>query len=377
MFPSKDDQFFNSLGTLDDVPHNVSYLGNCPNEVRDLVSIDFNWYKSSQHLRITNYLTAIYYEDYLMTSSHSKKTLALQLAQATKLSSLCAVDDGQSRSFVDIGCGDGSFLSFAKNEFDQVTGIEPSKVFADIASNAGYNVINSYVSAKEAVTDAKFDAFTSRQVFEHLEDPLDVLVGIKNMLNPGAVGLIEVPNGYKAFREARFYEFFPDHVNYYSVNSLVALATNVGFNVIECKESFGSDYLELWVRNDLDQYAWFANVVDTRNRSIKLLKEWIDQFDKKIGLWGCGAKGLCIIQKGLSKSKLECVIDSDVNKVGRYIPNTDFKVKSPEEAALLGLDAIFIMALSYSDEIKDEIRKVLPTCRTILTFDDRGNIIEI
>ena len=108
-----------------------------------------------------------------------------------------------------------------------------------------------------------------------------------------------------------------------------------------------------------------------------MLKEWIDQFDKKIGLWGCGAKGLCIIQKGLSKSKLECVIDSDVNKVGRYIPNTDFKVKSPEEAALLGLDAIFIMALSYSDEIKDEIRKVLPTCRTILTFDDRGNIIEI
>ena len=314
-----------------------------------------------------------------MTTSYSQTIQDLQAAQIAML--IKRHEKGRIRSLVEIGCGDGSFLNHAKKSISTVLGIEPSKRFSENAKKNGHEIINGFVSSTNTLTHRTFDAFASRQVFEHLSDPLDVLVGIRKMLNDGAVGLIEVPNGYRAIRGHRFYEFFPDHVNYYSVNSLVDLASQAGFNVICCGESFGGDYLELWVRNVVDIRADIKKIKECRKRVINSLGNRIlENRDKKkvTAIWGCGAKTLSIFSAGLSDVSefIYFVIDSDPNKQGFFVPNTRVKVVSPEQITGAPPDSIIVLALSYRDEIIKKIREIYPSCKEIITISNNG-VLEI
>ena len=137
-----------------------------------------------------------------------------------------------------------------------------------------------------------------------------------------------------AIWKKRFYEFFTDHLNYYSINSLVALASEAGFNVISCHETFGGDYLELWVRNDTEKLfnKCLNDLINEREEVCGNLLKKIKPLSskKKIMIFGCGAKTLSIFS-GFTENistHIDGVIDSDPNKQGLYIPNTSIQVFS-------------------------------------------------
>ena len=239
-----------------------------------------------------------------------------------------------------------------------------------------------YVSSKVPLTTEKFDSFVSRQVFEHISDPVDVFIGIRQMMSPGAVGLIEVPNGQRALRLLRFFEFFPDHANYYSVNSLVALATDAGFNVIGCHEAFGGDYLELWLRYEPAVESWFGRMVAHRERVCAALAAKVVELTaagRRVAVWGCGAKTLSILAASPVElfPRIACIIDSDPHKQGRFVPNSAIAVMSVDDAMPLNLDVIIVLALSYREEIAAAVRQRIPSCRSILTLDDHGQIADL
>jgi SAM-dependent methyltransferase len=380
-FPFHNDPEYTEHGSLDRVPANVSMLAAAPDVAMPLATIGFKLHGRSQHLAIKNFQPPSYYEDYVMTATYSAKMQSLQQSQLQKLISLHEGPAGP-RSFVEIGCGDGSFMKYARQRVSRVVGIEPSRRFAEEAMRAGFEVLVGYVGSATTLTDEKFDCFASRQVFEHLPDPCDVLAGVRRMLNRGAVGLIEVPNGQRALRLKRFFEFFPDHVNYYSVNSLVALASDAGLNVIGCHESFGGDYLELWLRNEPEMESWFEEMGLHRERVCAALTKTVSEMSaagKRVAIWGCGAKTLSILAACVDEvfPLITAIIDSDPHKHGRFVPNTHIPVIAPHEAAALNPDVVLVLALSYREEIAASARERVPACHAILTLDDFGSIVEL
>lgn len=380
-FPSPNEPDFTRCGSMNRVPENVSFLAPNADSRIPLSEIGFKWHANSQHIAIENFQPPSYYEDYVMTATYSQKMQELQRSQMEILTRLHASAAGPE-SFLEIGCGDGSFLKYARQKVCRVLGIEPSQRFAEEAERSGFEVLIGYVGSDTLLTTEKFDSFASRQVFEHLPDPVDVLTGIRRMLNPGAVGLIEVPNGHRALRLGRFFEFFPDHVNYYSVNSLVALASTVGLNVVSCNESFGGDYLELWMRNEPDIPSCFRDMSEHRERVCTALSDKVKELTKtnqRLAIWGCGAKTLSILAACPADLQQEifCVIDSDPHKHGLYVPNTNICVISPNEATQLQLEVILILALSYREEIASIVRTTIGSCNSIITLDDHGCIKQI
>lgn len=372
-------QTFEVLGKINSVPQNVSYLASGPNKEVGLTDISLLWDQSNQLTRISNFQTEEYYEDYFMTTTWSTTIQQLQAGQVQKIKRIALDRQASSNSLIEIGCGDGSFLQHAKNSFSRTLGIEPSRPFADFARSQGLEILDGYVVSGSLLTDEKFDAFVSRQVFEHLPDPLDCLNGIREMLNPGAIGLIEVPNGYRALQLGRFFEFFPDHVNYYSVNSLVALASAAGFNVISCNEAFNSDYLELWVQLPGDPKSFHAQLLSSRNALVESAREWVESNSGSRFIFGCGAKMLSIISVSpefFSKS-FHFAVDSDPNKIGKFIPNTGIEIVSIHDQRLHSCDSALIMALSYVEEISDLIRKNLPGCSSVNSFDYDGRVVSV
>jgi SAM-dependent methyltransferase len=184
-------------------------------------------------------LESTYYDDYLMSTTFSSQLtnylndLVIEFVNKYNL---------HNAHVVDIGCGDGAFmLPFAKQGIS-VVGIEPSERSRLAAQEKGLVVHAGYVSANSAIPGGPFDAFVCRQVLEHVDNIAEFLTGIRENLQPGAVGIIEVPRLEKALEDRRFYDFFPDHVNYFSLDTLSTTVSLHGFEVLESRPTMNDEY---------------------------------------------------------------------------------------------------------------------------------------
>ena len=100
---------------------------------------------------------------------------------------------------------------------------------------------------------------------------------------------------------------------------------------------------------------------------------------KRVAIWEGGAKTLSILAASPAAliSNIACIIDSDPHKQGRYVPNTSILVVGPDAGSEFNPDVVFVLALSYREEIAAAVRERMPTCSLILTLDDRGEIIKL
>jgi len=325
---------------LEDIPISISELYDMKNQTLKTSDSKIYMCTNCGHNQIENLNELNYYEDYLMQVSHSNKINVLQDQQIQKLLSYTK----KTQSLIEIGCGDGNFLSKTTKYFDYSVGYEPSLNFYNLCKQKNLEVINSYFPSID-IKNKLFDVFVSRQVFEHLENPKEILKNIYSALHERGVGLIEVPNGRKIFNDGRYYEIISDHLNYFTEKSLLRLVSDAGFEVINLKEDFGGDYLVVYVRkNSIDN----TNLGKEKEKDVKFLKE-LNNF-KKIVVWGAGAKAFNFISLVSNENTIYAYIDSDKYKVGKYLPRASKPIELPSNN-ILDADVVVIFAVSYEDEI--------------------------
>ncbi|MFC1935244.1 class I SAM-dependent methyltransferase [Chloroflexota bacterium] len=98
--------------------------------------------------------------------------------------------------FLDIGCGWGYLLKRAREEFGyEVYGLEPSNKLAEACRNQrGLKEVFQGTLEEAEYPPDYFDVVTLSDVLEHLPDPTKALAKISDMLRPGGVVFIKVPN---------------------------------------------------------------------------------------------------------------------------------------------------------------------------------------
>lgn len=294
------------------------------------------------------------YSDYLMVTSHSDYSNYYQNKLAR---GFIERFDLKGSSVVEIGCGDGSFLQILKANGINTFGIEPSKNAAALAVKRGLNVSNEYLIKKPGLKN-RFDGFVLRQVLEHISRPNNFLQDIRYLLKDNAVGLIEVPSLHKTRWYKRFFDFFPDHVAYYSNATLSAILENNGYETLDIFRAAGEEYLVAYVK--LKEKNGLKNIwVDFKafvGRLRCIIADYKKQ-NKKIAVWGAGGKGIAVLSLcSLNKDCFEFVVDSDKNKWGYYTPASHIKIVSPEN--ILKVDCVLITAMMYEKEIVRQIIKM-------------------
>ena len=96
-------------------------------------------------------------------------------------------------SVLDIGAGDGAFLSAAQGVLATSNlGIEPSIKALEKCEDQRVNITN--IAMEEFETLEKFDLITCFQTIEHLNDPRKFLQNIKKFLSPGGYFAISCHN---------------------------------------------------------------------------------------------------------------------------------------------------------------------------------------
>ncbi len=134
---------------------------------------------------------------------------------------------------LDFGCGRGGFLQLSNKISKRSIGVELNKKNREYLNNIGVQC----VSKLSELNDDKYDLITLNHVFEHLNDPINILVELQKYLKDDGVIIIEVPNAKDLLLETFNLESFKnfilwsEHLILHTRKSLEVFAVNSGLKL--------------------------------------------------------------------------------------------------------------------------------------------------
>ena len=261
-------------------------------------------------------------------------------------------------------CGSDRNSELSKLYFDSCLGIEPASNLYNITKNKGLNVINVYFNQKLRISE-RFSGFTSFQVFEHLESVYEVLSYAHEILEPGGVRLINVPNGQAICDNRYYHQVVAEHLNYFTPFSLASMANNAGFDVIEIESIEETLELDLYIRKPREQMCSFNDMKNQHKENLKSLT----LNSNYITIWGAGAKAYSYSELLSEDLDIKHLIDSSVSKKGKYISGIKVPIENITRDIISMSDTIIIFASSYNEEIIQSLNNTYSFKGKIIYFD--------
>jgi len=249
---------------------------------------------------------------------------------------------------VEIGAGTGIFIK--ELEAKRKIAIEPSKE-ADRIDNS-VEVYNQYYREEDFNIPANI--VVMRQVLEHIQYPVEFLQQIKKSFNHGSnfYIYIEVPNSTLTFRFGRFYDYYYEHCNYFSVQTINFLANKLNMEIVDLSTAMDGELISFLLTNKKISPEEIKGKISKNQNKISDKLNSIESAGKKILAWGASGNGVNLLNKlKISKNLIPVVIDSDKNKQGKYIPGTLQKIISPIEAVDHKPDVILVLTQFHKNEI--------------------------
>lgn len=142
-------------------------------------------------------------------------------------------------TLLDVGSGDGTFAKVAFEDGWTSCGLDPAgPEEEETADSRRLRLFSGTLS--DLGDDARFDVITMWDVVEHLERPLDLIVGCKNRLVPGGWLVLETGNFQSRARVLggkNWYLYVTDHRWYFTPSTLHEVLKLSGFSQFRlCKQ---------------------------------------------------------------------------------------------------------------------------------------------
>ena len=153
---------------------------------------------------------------------------------------------------LDVGCGEGWNLAHFHGLGFHVTGLE----FQKDACEHFHPHLTDHIHSGDVyemlqhLSDEKYDIIILDNVLEHVLSPEETIRSLKKIISPGGMIIIEVPNDFSKLQETAisaniidrdFWVSPPDHLTYYSKDSLNAFMEDMGFSTYKVTCDFPID----------------------------------------------------------------------------------------------------------------------------------------
>lgn len=248
-------------------------------------------------------------------------------------------------SIVEVGCGKGFFLEMLLDAGFNAHGFDPTY------EGTNSRVIKEYYSASHGI---RADGLVLRHVLEHIQDPVEFLMKLKDANGGGGKIYIEVPCFDWICEQTAWFDIFYEHVNYFRQSDFHRM-----FDVVhESGRLFGDQYIYVVAELSSLKHPEFDEEVRVRFPN-NFMSGLADSYEAGQGteviVWGGASKGvifsLLMQRAGLG---VNAVIDINPAKQGKYLPASGLQVQAPEEIRqhLPDGSIIFVMNSNYLQEIK-------------------------
>jgi SAM-dependent methyltransferase len=260
--------------------------------------------------------------DYSNSSSKTNQIISNRLKKEFTYFSRFIVEDGEKKNVLDIGCGDGRFLSHFIDIGWRCFGIEPSNFASEIAKKRSVTILKKGVL--ELTSEHEFDFIFLDNVIEHLDYPAKYIEKIHGLLSSKGVFVLKTPNsdGFVERTETLILSLLPNqlikgimgllyqklkigsgvvhrygnlhppvHLSIFNRKSVTAALAKAGFKENEILVLSGSEYYHEWKVERPRPKGIFANI-------LKSMKKFGDSI-------GRGEMLVAIVKKGGIGAKSE------------------------------------------------------------------------
>ncbi len=164
-------------------------------------------------------------------------------------------------TLLDVGSGTGFFLNEAVKQGWEAKGVEPSGIAAEYSRSKGLEVEHAFFDQECAESIGKFDVVHLWEVLEHLPDPAGMINLCRQVLNPGGLIVIGVPNDYNKLQkilvndmgEKPWWLTPPHHINFFDRTSLERLLRRLDFEPLRHDITFPMELFLLMGKNYLQE----------------------------------------------------------------------------------------------------------------------------
>ncbi len=148
---------------------------------------------------------------------------------------------------LDFGCGLASFLPRMRRYGWHVTGLDfDPRVAAGLRERDGIDALVGSLPHPQ-LSPHSFDAVTMWNSLEHVHEPVTVLKAAHDILRPGGLLVVGVPNlacwSFERFKAHWYALWLPRHLTHFTPATLTRLVEQTGFEVIELSHIGRSGWL--------------------------------------------------------------------------------------------------------------------------------------
>lgn len=292
--------------------------------------------------------------------------------------------DSQSL-IIDIGSNDGILLRPFQELGARVLGVDPAEKIAALATAAGIETLPYFFTPDTArailARHGKAAVITGTNVFAHINDLDAVVEGVKILLEPEGVFIIEAPYLVDFLEQNLFDTVYHEHLSYFSVLSLKTLFERLGMKIIDVEKSgsHGGSLRVFAARHDaarpvseaiarfiadersralgsISLYEDFARRVEQNKTCLTTLLKKIKAENKIIAGYGAPAKGNTLLNYfGMGTEILDYIVDDSAWKQGLYTPGTHIPVVSGKKLRENRPDYILILAWNFAPSIMKKL----------------------
>lgn len=281
---------------------------------------------------------------------------------------------------LDIGCNDGTLLSYYPDTFEKF-GVDPS----DIAQAMGENitVVQDIFPSDELIEKLQgqpCDIITSIAMFYDVEHPIEFCQQIQKILAPHGIWILEMSYMPSMLKMTSYDTICHEHLEYYSlavIEYILKQANLKVFNVshnninggsLRCYATFADNFLykkDEFIHNiktmrqkefdlalDTDRpYKNFQDRVNVHKDELTSLLKKLKKEGKKIHVYGASTKGNTILQWcGIDNRIIDFAAERNPDKYGAYTLGTDIPIISEAESRAMNPDYYLVLPWHFKEE---------------------------
>ncbi len=320
------------------------------------------------------------FRDYVYFSSFSDTMLRHAAELAMRLTG--EENLGPESLVVEAASNDGYLLKNYAAVGVQVLGIEPARNVARVAvEQHGIPTREEFFGhdfATQLVAEGlRADVFHAHNVLAHVPDLNGFVAGVRAILKPTGVAVIEAPYVKDMLDHCEFDTIYHEHLCYFSLTALDRCFRRHGLVIrdaervpihggslrlfvahTESVNTLSQRAIDLlaeeaaWGVGSPDAYHAFAARVAEIRRGLRELLERLKAGGKRIAAYGASAKGSTLLNFcGIGSETLDFVVDRSTAKQGKLTPGTGLRIYSPDKLLEEMPEYTLLLTWNFADEI--------------------------
>jgi SAM-dependent methyltransferase len=289
---------------------------------------------------------------------------------------------------IDIGCNDGTLLSFYEHPKENLIGFEPSKNVAKESMEKGFNIINNFFNSqnfKEKFGNRKAKIITAISMFYDLEDPNSFLKDITEILDKDGLFIIQQNYLLSMLEENAFDNICHEHREYYSFISLKNILKKYNLEIFDVSlNEINGGSIRTYIKfadnsslngfeeakkrikeieqrekdiglETLKPYTDFANRISSIKQELTSFLKEKKAEGKKIWIYGASTRGNVILQYfNLTPELVDFIADKNSDKWGKKTIGSMIPIVRPEEIIKENPNYLLVNVWHFFKEVKEQ-----------------------